>query len=81
MEIVRSPLLKGDLIALGTKLAALGHHGVKVAQGEEDAFELDLSRAHLQGVLRAASRGREFVFFLSFLSQGLSVSSRLALNS
>lgn len=38
---------------LRTKLAALGHHGMEVAQGKQDAAELVLPRAHLQGVLVA----------------------------
>lgn len=38
--------------ALGPELAPLGHHGVEVAEGEEDALELNLLGAHLQRVLR-----------------------------
>lgn len=38
--------------ALGPELAPLGHHGMEVAQGEEDALKLDFLGAHLQRVLR-----------------------------
>ena len=45
--------------ALRPELAALGHHGVEVAQGEENAFELILASAHLQRVLGRAEEEEE----------------------
>lgn len=56
------PVVEGirPIPALGAKLAALGHHRMKVAQGEEDALELDLFGAHLQGVLRGQAQVGSF---------------------
>ena len=41
----------GAVPSLGTKLAPLDHNSVEVDEGEEDAFELILTRTHLQCVL------------------------------
>lgn len=38
--------------ALGAELAPLRHHRVEIAEGKEDAPELLLLAAHLQGVLQ-----------------------------
>ena len=53
------PVVEGvrPVPALGPELAPLGHHGMEVAQGEEDALELDLLGAHLQRVLREDTPG------------------------
>ena len=43
--------------ALGPKLASLSHHGVEVAEGEEDRLELGLFGAHLQRLLLKVVKG------------------------
>lgn len=48
------PCVKGvrSVPALRTKLPPLCHHGMEVAQREQDALKLILSGAHFQGVLK-----------------------------
>lgn len=48
------PCVKGvrSVPTLRTELPPLCHHGVEIAQGEQNALKLILSGAHFQGVLK-----------------------------
>jgi hypothetical protein len=44
-------LIRSLWVDLSSELASLGDDGMEVAEGEENALELGLFRAHLQGIL------------------------------